>query len=87
MSYADKSAQYRDTELRNRAEMCIREQGLINDDALGRGVTAGNWTDIDAVIAATVSHPGAGDLTDDNALLGAVQAVWPNVLAARYPAA
>lgn len=96
MSYADDAALYQDNEFRNRAQMCIREQGYVfsadgrpDIAALGRGVVAGNWTDIDAVIAATVTAPGnenVGAPGDDGALLAGVQTVWPSVASARYPA-
>lgn len=93
MSYETMSEQYRDQQLRQRAEMCAREQAYIYSAdgrpdiaALGRGVVSGDWTDIDAVIAAVVSAPGAGDLTQDGPLLAQTQAVWPTVAAARHPA-
>ena len=92
MTYAEDSATFRDMDFRARAEMCIREQGYVfsadgrpDIAELGRGVVASNWSDIEAVMASTVTAPGAGDLTDDQALLGQVQTVWPTVAAARYP--
>lgn len=92
MSYQDQSDQFRSQEFRARAEMCAREQGYVfsadgrpDIAALGRGVVAGEWTDIDAVLASVATAPGAGDLSDDLALLAQVQAVWPTVAAARYP--
>ena len=92
MTYAEDSSIYRDMEFRARSEMCIREQGYVfsadgrpDIAGLGRGVVASNWSDIEAVMAATVTAPGAGDLTDDQSLLSQVQAVWPTVAAARYP--
>lgn len=93
-SYAEDAATYRDEEFRIRAEMCIREQGYIfagdgrpDIAALGRGVTGGNWSDIEAVMASTASYSAAGDLTDDDGLRSTVQTVWPTVAAARYPQA
>lgn len=90
-TYAEQGATYRDMGTRQRIEACAREQGLIfsNDGradiaSLGRGVTAGTYLDIDAIIAAVVASPAA-DITEDAGLLGAVQAVWPSVAAARYP--
>jgi hypothetical protein len=91
-TYQQKAEQYRDTDLRARAEMCIREQGYVfaadgraDIAALGRAVVAGQWTDIDAVIAAVVTAPGAPDLAADDGLLSQVQAVWPSVAGARHP--
>lgn len=92
MSYQEDSDLFKDSVFRDRAAMCAREQGYVfsadgraDIAALGRGVVAGNWTDIDAVIAAVVSAPGNEGLDDDGALLAATQAVWPTVAAARYP--
>ena len=92
MGYAEDSATYKDNDFRSRAEMCIREQGYVfsadgraDIASLGQGVVAGDWTDIEAVMAAVVTAPGAGDLTDDQALLSQTQTVWPTVAAARYP--
>lgn len=92
--YSDDAALFVNNEFRDRAHMCSREQGYIYSAdgradiaALGHGVVAGNWVDIDAIIAAVVTAPGNENLTDDGALLAAVQAVWPTVAAARYPAA
>jgi hypothetical protein len=93
MAYQDMSDNYRDPAYRNRAEMCIKEQGVIytNDGrpeikALGQGVVAGNWVDIDAIMSAVSVGPNSEtSVTDDGALLGAVQTVWPTVAAARYP--
>lgn len=93
MSYQEQSDQFRSQEYRTRAEMCVREQALIFSGseapavaALGRGVTAGDWVDIDAVLAAVSVHQNWSQIPgDDVALLGAVQDVWPSVAAARYP--
>ena len=92
MGYQEDSDLYRDTGFRNRAEMCIREQGYVYSAdgradiaSLGRGVVAGNLIDIDAVLAAVVTAPGNENLDQDAALLAATQAVWPTVAAARYP--
>lgn len=92
MSYQEQSDQYRSGADRGRYEMCVREQGLIfsadgrpDIASLGRGVTAGNLTDIDAVIAAVNVGPNWDQLDDDSGLLAAVQGVWPSVAAARYP--
>lgn len=94
MGYEEDSAQYKDAAFRDRAEMCVREQGYVfsadgraDIASLGHGVVAGNWTDIDAVIAAIATAPGNEGLDDDGALLAATQAVWPTVAAARYPQA
>lgn len=93
MTYQDDWALYQDEAFRQRASVCAREQGYIyssdpRPDAaeLGRGVVAGNMTDIDAIIAAVVTAPGNEGLDDDGSLLAATQAVWPTVAAARYPA-
>lgn len=92
MTYLDDSNTYRDAGFRGRAEMCVREQGYVfsadgrpDIAALGRGVVAGTWVDIDAVIAAVVTAPGNQGLEEDGALLAATQTVWPTVAAARYP--
>lgn len=92
MAYADDAATYRDEAFRTRAEMCIREQGYVfsadgrpDIASLGRGVVAGNWTDIDALMAGAVSAPGSQGIDTDPGLLAAVQGVWPTVAAARYP--
>ena len=93
MGYAEDAALfYADQEFRQRASMCVREQGYVfsadgrpDIAALGRSVVAGNSSDIDAVIAAVVTAPPDDDLTDDGVLLGKVQAVWPAVAAALYP--
>lgn len=92
MSYQEQSDNYRDQAQRGRYEMCIRQQGFIftadgrpDIAALGRGVVAGNWPDIDAVIAAICTGPNSAELGEDGPLLAAVQAVWPTVAAARYP--
>ena len=91
MSYQEQNDLYRGAD-RGRYEMCIREQGLIftadgrpDIAELGRSVTAGSLTDIDAVIAAICVGPNSAQLGDDGPLLSAVQAVWPTVAAARYP--
>jgi hypothetical protein len=93
MSYLQQSELYRGPE-RGRMEMCTREQGYIfsadgrpDIAALGHGVIAGYWTDIDAVIAAVCVHQNWPQIAagDDAALLGSVQQVWPTVAAARYP--
>lgn len=93
MSYEEDAALYHTVGFRDRASMCAREQGYVfsadgraDIAALGRGVVAGDQTDIDAVIAAVVTAPGAETETDAQ-LLAAVQAVWPTVAAARYPQA
>ena len=93
--YQEMHDNYRAPQFRERAEMCVREQGLIfaNDGrpqiaALGIGVTGGNWSDIEAIMAAVASGTnGTAAVTDDGALLSAVQSVWPTVAAARYPGA
>lgn len=94
MSYLEDSQLAGNPEFRQRANMCIREQGYIYSAdgrvdiaSLGRGAVAGNLTDIEAVLMAVVAAPGNEGLQDDQALLAAVQAVWPTVAAARYPAA
>jgi hypothetical protein len=94
MSYQEQNDLYRDGAQRGRMEMCAREQGYIftadgraDIAALGRGVVAGDMTDIDAVIAAVCTGPNSASLGEDPALLAAVQSVWPTVAAARYPAA
>lgn len=92
VSYLDDYTTYTDSDFRNRAAMCIREQALIfagdgrpDIRALGMGVVAGDWSDIDAVMAAVAAAPGSSELDTDTGLLGAVQAVWPAVAAARHP--
>lgn len=92
MSYQDSNEQYRDMGQRGRYEMCAREQGYVfaadgrpDIAALGRGVVAGNMTDLDALIAGVVVGPNGDQLDDDAALLSAMQAIWPTVAAARYP--
>ena len=93
MSYEDMSIVYRDKVTRERGEMCIKEQGMIyvNDGrpeiaALGNSVVSGSWMDIEAIMASVSVGPnGTLAVTDDSALLSAVQAVWPTVAAARYP--
>ena len=92
MSYQDDAILYRDGDFRNRAEMCVREQayvfsadGRVDIASLGQSIVGGNYAHLDAVIAAAVTAPGSGDLSDDGALLSAVQAVWPSVAAALYP--
>lgn len=92
MTYQDQATLYLSPGFRSRGSMCCKEQGLIfaadgraDIAALGRGVVAGNAQDIDSILSAVVTYPGAGDLNDDAALLGAVQYVWPTVAAARYP--
>jgi hypothetical protein len=94
MSYAEQNTLYRDLGERGRYEMCIRQQGYIfaadgrpDIKALGMGVVAGDAQDIDAVIAAICTGPNSAQLGEDPDLLAAVQAVWPTVAAARYPAA
>ena len=94
MSYQEQSDLYTGSE-RNRMVMAVREQGYIYSAdgradiaSLGRSVVAGQMTDIDAVMAAVCVHQNWQQIADgdDAALLGAVQAVWPTVAAARYPA-
>lgn len=94
MSYSEQSDLYRSRPDRNRMEMCIREQGYTYSAdgradiaALGFSVVASSQVDIDAVIAAVCVHQNWSQIADgdDIALLGAVQAVWPTVAAARYP--
>ena len=93
MTYQQMSDDYRSDAYRLRAEMCVREQGLIfvNDGrpeiaALGNSVVSGSWMDIEAIMASVSVGPnGTLAVTDDSALLSAVQAVWPTVAAARYP--
>jgi hypothetical protein len=93
MSYQEDWDLYQDEAFRGRAQMCAREQAYIyaedadpSSSALGRSIIAGSLMDLDAVTAAVVTVPGAGDLaTDDQALLSATQTVWPNVAGARYP--
>lgn len=92
MSYQEMADIYRGTD-RNRYEMCVREQGQIfsadgraDIAGLGQSVVAGNVSDIDAVIAAICTGPNWDGLDEDAALLSAVQAVWPGVAAALYPA-
>jgi uncharacterized membrane protein len=94
MSYQEQNDLYRNTAERGRMEMATREQAYIftadgraDIAALGRGVVAGDYTDIDAVIAAVCTGPNSAILGEDPALLAAVQGVWPTVAAARYPVA
>lgn len=95
MSYQEQNDLYRDLNQRGRMEMCVREQGVLfsvdpfpANVALGQGVTAGNLTDIDAVIAAVSVHQNWEQIPEDDvALLGAVQGVWSTVAVARYPQA
>jgi len=89
MTYAEDAARYRDGEFRDRASMCIREQGYIfagdgrpDIAALGRGVVGGESVDIDAVLASVVTN--GDNLDEDQGLLSAVQMVWPTVAAALY---
>jgi hypothetical protein len=93
-TYAEQAALYTEQTFRERAGRCIAEQGLVfaadgrQDIAgLGRAVVAGSGADCDAVLSAAVSYSGAGDLSTDQGLLAAVQAVWPAVAAARHPQA
>lgn len=92
MSYQEQSEAYRDIEARGRYEMAVREQGYIfsaderaDIKALGMSVVSGDVQDIDAVIAAICTGPGWDSLADDQALLSAVQSVWPTVAAATHP--
>jgi hypothetical protein len=90
MSYQAQSELYRGPE-RGRYEACVREQGLIfsadgrpDIAALGHGVTKGSQIDIDAVIAAVCFGPNWASISEDGALLSAVQAVWPTVAQSLY---
>lgn len=92
MTYQEQSDLYRDMAQRGRYEMCVREQAYVftadgrpDIAALGRGVVAGDPTDIDAVISAICTGPNSAALGEDPELLAAVQSVWPTVAAARYP--
>ena len=95
MSYQEMTDNLVNPAFRGRAEMCIREQGQIyvNDGradiaALGRGIVGNSWMDIEAIMAAVAAGPNSTPaVTDDGALLAAVQGVWPVVAAARYPGA
>ena len=94
MPYLEDARLSGDPEFRQRANMCIREQGYVfsadgrpDIASLGRGAVAGNLTDIEAVLMAIVTAPGNEGLEEDGALLAATQAVWPTVAAARYPQA
>lgn len=91
-TYQEQADLYADMESRPRMIACVKEQGYIftadgrpDIAALGRGVVSGSMVDVDAVVSALCSYSGAGDLTNDDELLSAVQAVWPTVAAARYP--
>jgi len=92
LTFAEMAALLADEEQRARLHVCSRQQGAIfandgRDDiaALGRGVVAGHWGDIDALIVAAVTGPNGSTLGDDDmALLGAVQEAWPRVAAARF---
>lgn len=93
MSYQEMDAVYTNSETKSRGVMCIKEQGYIyvNDTrhdiaALGAGVVRGLWTDIDAVWTAVATGPNYATIGDDQALLSAVQSVWPSVAAILYPA-
>lgn len=93
MSYQTMNDLYRDLSQRGRMEMCVREQGYIfaadgrpDIAALGSAVVSGDLSALDAVIAAVCVSPNSGSLGEDGPLLAAVQAVWPTVAAARYPA-
>lgn len=93
MDYQTMAENYRSEMFRPRAEMCVRQQGYIfsadgrpDIAALGMGVVAGDWADIDAVIAAVCTGPNADSLAEDEALLSSVQTVWPTVAAATHPA-
>lgn len=93
MSYQEMNDLYRDGQQRGRMEMCIRQEGYKfaadgrpDIAALARGVTAGNMVDIDALVAGVCVANTAEPITDDDqALLSAVDGVWPSVAAARYP--
>jgi len=92
VTYQSQAEQYTNVDTRNRVAMCAREQAHIfvsNPDpataALATGVVAGDWTDIDALIVGVIVGPNGATLDDDAALLGAMQATWPTVAAARYP--
>ena len=94
MTYQQMSDRYREQGLRTRAEMCARQQGYIfaadgrpDIAALGMGVVAGDWVDIDAIIAAICAGENSDALDDDAELMSAVQGVWPTVAAARHPSA
>jgi len=95
MTYQEMTDNLVNPAFRGRAEMCIREQGAIyaNDGrpdiaALGKGVVGNSWMDIEALMASVAAGPNSTPaVTDDGALLSAVQAAWPSVAAARYPGA
>jgi hypothetical protein len=91
MTYQDMHTAYCDHSTRTRVEMCARQQAFqppAIDAAsldLANGIAGGNMQDIDAIIAGVVVGPNGETLAEDNALLAAVQSVWPTVAAARYP--
>jgi len=94
LTFAQMADLHADEAQRARIHMAIRQQGGIfaddgRDDiaALGRGVVAGHWGDIESLIVAAVTGPNGATLGDDDmALLGAVQEAWPRVAAARFTA-
>lgn len=76
---------------RARIHMCVRQQGAHyaadgrpDIAALGRGVVAGDWGDIDALIVAVVTGPNGHLVEQELELLAAVQGAWPLVAKARY---
>ena len=97
-TYQERATLYQDPEWRSRCDMCIREQAHIHAQedaphkadmkALAMGVISGHIMDIEAVMASVVNWPGAETtITDDEALKGVVNNVWPLVASARYPGA
>lgn len=91
MSYQEMNDLYRDDKQRGRMGACIRQQALIfsadgraDIAALGNAIVGGSAEDIDAVIAAVSTGPNWDTVDEDQALLSAVQSVWPAVAAARH---
>ena len=92
MAYSDMAALMADQTQTDRIDACIREQGAIfagdgraDIASLGRAVVSGSYGDITAVRNAVCTGPSWNTIDDDQALLSAVQSVWPTVAAARYP--
>ena len=88
---SEAAQRYADPVFQGRAQAACAEQAgvFVNDGrpeyvGLAQGVIAGNTSDIDAIIRQVCVTDTGGDMSsDDDALRGAVQAVWPVVAAAR----
>lgn len=93
MSYQQQYELLQDPVSRGRAEMCVKQQaqlfagdGRPDIKALAVAVISGDYSAVVQIYDAVVTGPNWSTLGEDGPLLAAVQAVWPTVAAARYPA-